>query len=1786
MAFDSNDQSLDLSLKNSTDLGSSLTPSSRDIITPDLSQTSFGSGSSEPQEIFPATGYTTDRLNSIVLNSLGGDSSIAEWHSELDSSDRRDILSGGLETVSSRVEEFLNDEDASQKISEIFDAGNNTSTIISLLEEIAQGDWGNLSTIQIASDDILEDAHGAYESSTDTIFISESLLLERSADFEWLPSVLLEEIGHSLDARTSSTDSTGDEGFIFAATVQGIDISDSVLMALRAENDSTTIVIDGQSYVVEGGQSQIAMTTLNGKLYQTIRDESNHLQIRSSNNGYYWSQWQQLGNDTFKTHNAPEIESFDNKIYLSYRSAENQIIVGTIDPQEIDGLGAVDVDGNQQFGGATPDSISMKATEDELYIFHRGLNNEIYYKTISKQSSDKPWLINEEDRWIHLDTPSGGTSTPDSIAVESHRGELYLAHRSESGDMYVGKLNESGKISSWHKINGQTKKGISLSSVNRHLYITHVGTDRAGTIYSGTYVDGSNVNWIKQARTTPSEVSLEEFRGRIFEAHHSQRGDIYTFQTNGWGRPNYWRRTNKETGTNTLNDGYTPYRNRSADSFAVGGDIWEAFQSASGENGLLRTPTSEAYEIEGGLRQDFKGGAIVQSDYGTFTLYGGIGKKYADLGAEDSYLGLPTSGEYIEAKGRTRQDFEGGYMLWKAGYQVSAYDTRAVNSLPPDSGSGSTSTWQVDYWNRPDMVGIPTSSIEVGSGDIRFAAGLGSPAGTLGIGENNFSSRWSTQSYFEGGLYDFISRADDGVRVYLNGVKIIDKWSATAPFSRDDGYVLVPEGEHDVVVEYFEAGGGAALNFTWERNSLLLGWTGELLPVGADGNQVHNTYVNTFENNGGIEQLGHPVNRVHAWASGFTQDFTGGQAGTGAIMKSNANDNSFWVGDDIWLAFLRASGANGLLQYPTSEAYEIEGGQRQDFQGGAIIQSDYGTFTLYGGIGGKYFSLNAEDSFLGLPKSDEYLDEGGRTRQDFDGGYILWKAGYPTIAYDTRAIESLPADSGQGSTSNWHVQYWNGTDMSGSPEWSGYASEGELRFAAGFGAPVGTWGIKEDEFSARWSTTSYFEGGLYDFISRADDGVRVYVNGTKVIDKWQAAHPFGERSNYIALENGYHQVMVEYFEQGGGAAQTLQWKQVTTVEQWTGEFFNGREITNASAGFSIESADELNKQWDAGVAPVLLTSSQSGLNRVSIGSDNFIDRWTTTRYFEEGGLYELISQADDGVRVFVDGELLIDKWQDQPFTVNKAHVSLSDGYHHIKVEHYENAGVAANNLKWEKVQPRDIGSRSSQDSLWAVEYFNNRDLAGQPVKRSAEIGSTQGVHRKWGLGSPTSGVNVDNFSSRWTTQAKFQEGGYSFKVGSDDGVRLLINGETILDRWRDRGFADDTVSVWMPAGEHTVELEYYEHGGAAEVLLDWKLAVLPSHRGAQDDFLDVYEKLALSSGQRSVGVPISRFETVTTDVLSTLGNRSTGEMQQVRGSDGIGAVFVFAGYDAAFVSGRLLPAYQQLGGVESLGFPVTSERSLENGAVELDLPDGKLFWAPGMSNPTYYQYVNGSMSIPADSWRGEYFNNMDWSGDPILVTSDSQPGANLDINWNAGSPLGIQTDQFSSRWTRQQPFDRGTYRLVGTHDDDFIVSVNGQSPIDKRVGAAGSTSGLAVIASAGQYTVEVKHREHFGHASASLQVEKISNFGIGLEATDLTNDAIDFDFYDAWLSYEMGTPTSAVETSANGVQYQYFDKPNVKGKAALVKSDHGTFSLYGGIRTYYKEETGGLNGKLGVPTSG
>jgi len=83
--------------------------------------------------------------------------------------------------------------------------------------------------------------------------------------------------------------------------------------------------------------------------------------------------------------------------------------------------------------------------------------------------------------------------------------------------------------------------------------------------------------------------------------------------------------------------------------------------------------------------------------------------------------------------------------------------------------------------------------------------------------------------------------------------------------------------------------------------------------------------------------------------------------------------------------------------------------------------------------------------------------------------------------------------------------------------------------------------MPKDRFSIRWERVLNFDGGDYRFHATADDGVRVYVDDTLVIDGWKI-QPATEYHGDISLRPGKHKVVVEYYEEAEDALITVYWE--------------------------------------------------------------------------------------------------------------------------------------------------------------------------------------------------------------------------------------------------------------------------------------------------------------------------------------------------------------------------------------------------------------------------------------------------------------------------------------------------------------------------------------------------------------------------------------------------------------------------------------------------------------------
>ncbi|MDF2567435.1 MAG: bacterial group 2 Ig-like protein, partial [Oscillospiraceae bacterium] len=84
----------------------------------------------------------------------------------------------------------------------------------------------------------------------------------------------------------------------------------------------------------------------------------------------------------------------------------------------------------------------------------------------------------------------------------------------------------------------------------------------------------------------------------------------------------------------------------------------------------------------------------------------------------------------------------------------------------------------------------------------------------------NVGIRFSGQINFPtAGDYTFKISADDGIRLYIDGKKVIDKWQAVWEYNEEGTVAIAAAGKHDVVLDYSQGWGGAYLNIQWKTGA-------------------------------------------------------------------------------------------------------------------------------------------------------------------------------------------------------------------------------------------------------------------------------------------------------------------------------------------------------------------------------------------------------------------------------------------------------------------------------------------------------------------------------------------------------------------------------------------------------------------------------------------------------------------------------------------------------------------------------------------------------------------------------------------------------------------------------------------------------------------------------------------------------------------------------------------------------------------------------------------------------
>lgn len=316
-----------------------------------------------------------------------------------------------------------------------------------------------------------------------------------------------------------------------------------------------------------------------------------------------------------------------------------------------------------------------------------------------------------------------------------------------------------------------------------------------------------------------------------------------------------------------------------------------------------------------------------------------------------------------------------------------------------------------------------------------------------------------------------------------------------------------------------------------------------------------------------------------------------------------------------------------------------------------------------------------------------------------------------------------------------------------------------------------------------------------------------------------APHSLGTYQGYWMLRNAEG----ELFGIGAEASSAF-WVRILIdpdITEWRGEYFDNRKLEGNPS--LIRNDEEIDFNW------------KSDAPATGLPADNFSARWTRELKFDRA-TYRFSIRVDDGVRLWVDDRLVLDEWEAGSVRTVSIVLAMDKGRHDLRLEYFERSGVARIELDIDKTSV-------DADGAWLAKYWFNRDLDSE----WALIDTSSNLDFDWGSKSPALGIPADNFSARWSRMVNFEPGTYRIYARADDGVRVEIDGDRVINHWDDSDGSPTYTAELELSGSHELVVDYYEHKGKAKVHVWWELLPPPNQPPtASDDAYQVQEDELLS----------------------------------------------------------------------------------------------------------------------------------------------------------------------------------------------------------------------------------------------------------------------------------------------------------------------------------------------------
>lgn len=323
----------------------------------------------------------------------------------------------------------------------------------------------------------------------------------------------------------------------------------------------------------------------------------------------------------------------------------------------------------------------------------------------------------------------------------------------------------------------------------------------------------------------------------------------------------------------------------------------------------------------------------------------------------------------------------------------SAYSNEAnattSATTPPANGTG----LRGQYYDNSNFTTLRLTRTDA---TVNFNWGSGSPAGN--IGANTFSVRWTGQvqaRYSQ--LYRFYTTSDDGVRLWVNGVQLVNNWTNHSATENSGTITLVANQKYDIVMEYYENTGSAVAQLSWSspsqtkqiipQSQLYPAVTVPGAPTNLTANAVSTSQINLAWTDNANNETGFTIERSTN-GSTFTQIITVG-------VNTTSFNNTGLAGSTTYFYRVRATNSGGNSPYSNTASATTQAGSATLYEAesavlvGAVVSNIHTGYTGTGFVDyvnatGDYIEWTVSVPAAGSYTLDFRYGNGGTTNRPLE----------------------------------------------------------------------------------------------------------------------------------------------------------------------------------------------------------------------------------------------------------------------------------------------------------------------------------------------------------------------------------------------------------------------------------------------------------------------------------------------------------------------------------------------------------------------------------------------------------------------------------------------------------------------------------------------------------------------------------------------------------------------------------------------------------------------------------